>query len=278
MAEQAAAPSNKRMQAVGTLGFWLTAPAVLSGIAGLIIRGFVPWLDWLAVALVMYGLFMIWGVMNRAVGWIRLPLMIVDIACFMAAAYVQISPLTKDGTKWLAWAAAIFIGLVWIAIFALLMIRQGSTKPGQHPSTKQNADALIKQIKNGHMDADLQERLISIVKLSSSKGDITVDTAELIMQLGKEAQRKDRESRIEAAKTLLESLKMGLFDKERVEKEIATLLHVPDSVLKQSEEAEPRQRKIVPNEEGDQVVTVDWGHDSDTWRKNRRKLRKGNGQ
>lgn len=250
---------NKKAQVVGNAGFWLCVPPVISLVIGFVIHMLIPVLNTFAIAMLAYAIFTFWIIGRYHQWYVRGPLTLVNFAMFIGFGYVQWGYLLPNLPQWSSWVGAILIAVIWVTIFVLRMRKLGNK---QHHATHEDTQSLIQKIKDGGMDVGLQERLISIVKVATSKGDLTVDTAELVRQLGDEAKRKDRDSRVAAANALMEALRIGIFDeadKPQVKKQIQTLLNVPDVV--QTGQTSVSTKSTAPNK---RVATIDWGHKGGT--------------
>jgi len=256
---------NKKQQAVASIGFWLFVPAVAAFLVSWALRSFVSEkLSLVGTAALVYAIFTLIMLTRNPNQFVRIALALVNFAMILIFGYFQWQALApKTWPAWTVWIGAGLAGVLWLMVGYMIISRIGARGKTAHPSAS-NGHVVAQQIKSGEITADIREQIMAAIKLSTSKGDLSVDAGELIHQLGLQSVTKDRESRASMANSMMEALRSGIFDdadKPAVRRAIRALFEISDEDLEEGHVNEPLHRRIADlAEEASEHIHIDWGH------------------
>lgn len=228
--------SATRQRAVGALGFWLTVPAAVSFLVGWLLHTYVSAkLSVVGMAALVYAIFTL-AVMSRNTNKVmRGALLLVNLAVFLAFGYYQgiaLVPLTwPSWTKWLGLglAAAIWLGVMVSVMYGLgKKVQSGALN---HDEAHTHVTAHSTEGSEPALSANVTEKLIAALKLSSSKGDVTVNTGEIIEQLAEWSKRSGIEAAAHMSESIMRAVELKLYAAEDlpfVKKVLRRLQGVPD--------------------------------------------------
>ncbi len=234
--------AGSRQQTVGTFGFWLTVPIALSLLVAWLLRLFVSQkFSLFGMAALVYAMFTLYVIANNQNRFVRGALLLVNFSMVMVFGYYQWSEMMpSDWPVWSPWLGATAGALIWIVIFGAILYQLGNKSHGQEQTHENIAEA----IQSGHITPSVTEQIISAIKLTSSKGDVTVNTAKLLEQLGLQSVTNDRTARASTAEAIRNAIKDGLVPQnllQAAKSTVCDLLGIKDSQEEVGEEADAEQ-------------------------------------
>ena len=253
--------ASKTQRVVASIGFWLFVPTVAAFLVSVALRSFVSEkLSLVGTAALVYAIFTLIMLTRNPNQFVRIALTLMNFAMILVFGYFQWQALApKTWPAWTVWIGAGLAGVLWLVVGYLIISRIGTRGNSAHSRPAKNGHVVAEQIKSGEITADIREQIMAAIKLSTSKGDLSVDAGELIHQLGLQSVTKDRESRASMANSMMDALRSGIFDdadKPAVRTAIRALYEISDEALEDGHASSPHQPKALPARK--KIKTIEW--------------------
>lgn len=226
--------SASRQQAVGSFGFWLAVPAAVSFFIGWLLHEFVSEkLSIVGMAALVYAVFTLVVMSRNQSKVVRGALLLVNLAVFLAFGYFQgVALLPLTWPSWTRWIGLVLAALLWLSVVISMMYRLGRQAQSNH-NRDETPHSTTHATDGGDpaLSAQVTERLIAALKLTSSKGDVTVNTGEIIQELAEWSKRTGVEAAAKMSESIMRAVEMKLYGPEDlpfVKKVLRKLQGVPD--------------------------------------------------
>jgi hypothetical protein len=231
-------PVQSKQAAVGSIGFWLFVPIAASLLISVALRSLVSErFSFIGTAAFVYAVFSLIMMTRQPNRFIRAALLIVNLGMILIWGYFQWEEfMPKSWPSWTIWLGVAVAGVLWLVIAYIVISRIGQRSVQSHLADSSNDDE-EENVAGGNLSVDVREKIIAALKLTSRNGDVTVDTGELIRQLGLQAISNNRVAAAQMAESIMKAVREKYYDEKdmpAVKAMLRRLQGVPDAPEKES--------------------------------------------
>jgi anti-sigma28 factor (negative regulator of flagellin synthesis) len=240
---------SSRQTAAGKVLFWLLFPVFVAGIVGAMMHYYVPIVNGLGIAFLIYALgtfVVLWMFPSKMV---RIPVLILNLGLFVVFGWFQMESFFP-AYPWTRYLGAVIVSITWVSIAYVFMSKRGKKK--QQPSVQlahEDNGSLVQKIQRG--DVDVKERIIAALKLAGNKGDMTVDAAQILEKMALASEASHIQARANAAQAIIAAFQAGLIPDDlevNAQMEIATLLRITplaaETMMEEGTDEGPEEKSV----------------------------------